>query len=50
MSLDDYQYVLGIDTATPIQSVAVLEGNRALENSKRRVKFDHSSSLLANLS
>lgn len=50
MSLDDYQYVLGIDTATPIQSVAVLDGDRALENSKRRVKFDHSSSLLANLS
>ncbi len=50
MSLDDYQYVLGIDTATPIQSVAVLEGDRALENSRRRVKFDHSSSLLANLS
>jgi tRNA threonylcarbamoyladenosine biosynthesis protein TsaB len=50
MSSDDYQYVLGIDTATPIQSVAVLEGDRAMENSKRRVKFDHSSSLLANLS
>ncbi len=50
MSDDEYRYVLGIDTATPIQSVAVLDGVRALEDSKRRVKFDHSSSLLANLS
>lgn len=47
---DDYNYVLGIDTATPIQSVAVLDGDRAMEDCKRRVKFDHSSSLLLNIS
>ncbi|MFB6375466.1 MAG: tRNA (adenosine(37)-N6)-threonylcarbamoyltransferase complex dimerization subunit type 1 TsaB [Bradymonadaceae bacterium] len=47
---DAYNYVLGIDTATPIQSVAVLDGDRAMEDCKRRVKFDHSSSLLLNIS
>ena len=47
---DDFHYVLGIDTATPIQSVAVLDGDRAMEDCKRRVKFDHSSSLLLNIS
>jgi len=45
-----YNYVLGIDTATPIQSVAVLDGDRAMEDCRRRVKFDHSSSLLLNIS
>lgn len=45
----DYRYVLGLDTATPIQAVALLEGTRALEDCKRRVAFDHASSLLTNI-
>lgn len=49
MSDDSYRYVLGLDTATSVQSVAVLDGDRALEDCKRRVSFDHASSLLANI-
>jgi len=49
MSDGSYRYVLGLDTSTPIQSIAVLEGERALEDCKRRVSFDHASSLLANI-
>lgn len=49
MTARDFQLVLGIDTATPIQSIAVIDGDRALEDCKRRVTFDHASSLLANI-
>ncbi|MFB6262480.1 MAG: tRNA (adenosine(37)-N6)-threonylcarbamoyltransferase complex dimerization subunit type 1 TsaB [Bradymonadaceae bacterium] len=40
---------LGIDTATPVQSIALMDGDRLIEDCRRRVEFDHSSSLLANL-
>jgi len=49
MSDESYRYVLGLDTATSIQSVAVLDRERALEDCARRVAFDHASSLLANI-
>ena len=46
---DEYQHVLGLDTATSLQAVALLDGERALEDCKRRVAYDHASSLLANI-
>lgn len=45
----DYTYALGLDTATNLQCIALLEGDRLIEECKRRVKFDHSSSLLSNV-
>lgn len=49
MDDDSHRYVLGLDTSTSLQSIAVLDGTRALEDCKRRVSFDHASSLLANI-
>ena len=41
--------ILGLDTSTNVQAIALLEGGRLLEDRSRRVPFNHSSSLLANI-
>ena len=42
--------VLALDTATRVQSLALLDGDDALEHSQRRVRFNHGSTLLEHLS
>ena len=41
--------MLGLDTVTPIQSIALLEQQRVLDACERRVSYDHSSTLLDNI-
>lgn len=41
--------VLGIETATHVQAVALLDGERLCEHHLMRVAYDHGSSLLANV-
>lgn len=45
-----YRRILAVDTATRVQSVALLDGDTVLEHSQRRVKFNHGSTLLEHLS
>ncbi len=47
---DKMQRVLAIDTATRVQSLALMDGETVLEHSQRRVKFNHGSTLLEHLS
>ena len=49
MTETDFPLVLGIDTATPVQAIGLVDGERAVEDCRRRVEFDHASSLLANI-
>jgi tRNA threonylcarbamoyladenosine biosynthesis protein TsaB len=41
--------ILALDTSTNVQAIALLDGERLLEDRSRRVPFNHSSSLLANV-
>jgi tRNA threonylcarbamoyladenosine biosynthesis protein TsaB len=41
--------MLALDTSTNVQAIALLDGERLLEERSRRVPFNHSSSLLANV-
>lgn len=51
MSADDaYKRVLALDTATRYQSLALIDGQEVLEHLQRRVRFNHGSSLLDNVS
>ena len=47
MSSDEI--ILGLDTSTNVQAIALLDGDRLMESRGRRVPFNHSSSLLANV-
>lgn len=42
--------VLALDTATRIQSLALLDGDTLLEHAQRRVQFNHGSTLLEHVS
>ncbi len=44
-----YSTVLAIDTATLVQSIALMDGDELLESRTQRVAFNHGSSLLANI-
>ena len=44
-----YSCVLAVDTATALQSIALIDGDEILESRLRRVAFNHGSSLLANI-
>jgi tRNA threonylcarbamoyladenosine biosynthesis protein TsaB len=44
------QKILAIDTATRIQSLALLDGDKLLEHAQRRVQFNHGSTLLEHVS
>lgn len=46
---DDYRRILAVETATRVQSVALLEGDDVLEHRRRRVAYNHGSSLLKSI-
>ncbi len=43
---DTYQRILAVETATRVQSVALIDGDELLEHRQRRVAYNHGSSLL----
>ena len=47
--MNEYLNVLAIDTATKYQSIALLKGKRLLDHRVERVRYNHGSSLLANI-
>ena len=47
--MTSYQTILGLDTSTNVQAIGLLDGERMLDERSRRVPFNHSSSLLANV-
>jgi tRNA threonylcarbamoyladenosine biosynthesis protein TsaB len=44
-----WRRVLAVDTASRVQSLALLDGDTVLEHSQRRVRFNHGSTLLAHI-
>ncbi|MEM1350548.1 MAG: tRNA (adenosine(37)-N6)-threonylcarbamoyltransferase complex dimerization subunit type 1 TsaB [Myxococcota bacterium] len=41
------RYVLAMDTATPMQTLALIDGEDVVVRAERRVRYDHSSTLLS---